>query len=93
MPSCRVPATCCTKDKTWRYVDQALEARSIREILLSGVNSVVLYYTNQKGTRSGEFMGFSEIEKVARVVTHYSAQHILIACVSEEILDLVQGDL
>ncbi len=43
------------------------------EDVLWGVNSVVLYYTNQKGTRTGEFMELSENGKVARVVANYSA--------------------
>jgi predicted ester cyclase len=42
------------------------------EDVLWGVNSVVLYYTNQKGTRTGEFMELSANGKVARVVAHYS---------------------
>src|SRR6266851_6657739 len=36
--------------------------------VLWGVNSVVLYYTNHKGTRTAEFMELSAIGKVARVV-------------------------
>jgi hypothetical protein len=32
----------------------------------------LLYYTNQKGTRTGEFMKLSAIGKVARVVANYS---------------------
>ena len=43
------------------------------EDVLWGVNSVLLYYTNQKGTRTGEFMELSAIGKVARVVANYSA--------------------
>ena len=43
------------------------------EDVLWGVNCVLLYYTNQKVTRTGEFMELSEIGKVARVVAHYSA--------------------
>jgi predicted ester cyclase len=43
------------------------------EDVLWGVNSVVLYYTSQKGTRTGEFMELSAIGKVTRVVAHYSA--------------------
>jgi len=42
------------------------------EDVLSSVNSVVLYYTNQKGTRTGEFMELSAIGKVVRVVANYS---------------------
>ena len=41
--------------------------------LLSGVNSVVLYYTNQKGTRAAEFMELSAIGKVVPVVANYGA--------------------
>jgi predicted ester cyclase len=43
------------------------------EDVLWGVNSVLLYYTNQKGTRTGEFMELSATGKVARVVANYSA--------------------
>jgi predicted ester cyclase len=39
--------------------------------VLCGVNSVVLYYTNQVGTRTGEFMELSSAGKVARVVANY----------------------
>ena len=59
------------------YFRRGLEAypelRFHLEDLLCGVNSVVLYYTNQKGTRTGEFMELSAIGKVVRVVAHYSA--------------------
>ena len=41
--------------------------------VLWGLNSVVLYYTNQKGTRTGEFMELSAIGRVTKVVAHYSA--------------------
>ena len=41
--------------------------------VLWGLNSVVFYYTNQKGTRTGEFMELSAIGRVTRVVAHYSA--------------------
>ena len=43
------------------------------ENVLWGINSVVLYYTNQKGTRTAEFMELSAIGKVARVVANYGA--------------------
>jgi predicted ester cyclase len=43
------------------------------EDVLWGVNSLLLYYTNQKGTRTGEFMDLSAIGKVGRVVANYSA--------------------
>ncbi len=41
--------------------------------VLWGLNSAVFYYTNQKGTRTGEFMELSAVGKVTRVVAHYSA--------------------
>ncbi len=44
------------------------------EDVLSGVNSVVLYYINQKGTRTAEFMELSASGKVTRVVANYSAR-------------------
>lgn len=37
-----------------------------------GVNSVVLCYANQRGTRSAEFMELSASGKVARVVANYN---------------------
>jgi SnoaL-like domain len=43
------------------------------ENVFLGISSVVLLYTNQKGTRVAEFMELSEIGKVARVVANYSA--------------------
>ena len=43
------------------------------EDVLWGMNSVVLYYANQKGTRTAEFMELSATGKVARVVAHYNA--------------------
>ena len=43
------------------------------ENVLWGLNSVVLYYTNQKGTRTAEFMELSSVGKVLRVVANYSA--------------------
>ena len=43
------------------------------ENVLWGLNSVVLYYTNQKGTHTAEFMELSPAGKVVRVVANYSA--------------------
>ena len=43
------------------------------EDVLWGINTVVLYYTNQKGTHTGEFMELSAGGKVARVVANYNA--------------------
>lgn len=41
--------------------------------VLWGINSVVLYYTNQKGTHAAEFMELSANGKVVRVAAHYSS--------------------
>ena len=43
------------------------------EDVLCGVNSVVLLYKNQKGTRTAEFLELSTSGKVGRVVANYSA--------------------
>jgi ketosteroid isomerase-like protein len=43
------------------------------ENVFLGLGSVVLVYTNQKGTHVAEFMELSEIGKVTRVVANYSA--------------------
>jgi predicted ester cyclase len=47
------------------------ELRFRLEDVLWGVNSVVLYYTNHKGTRTAEFMELSASGKVVRVVANY----------------------
>ena len=49
------------------------ELRFRLEDVLWGMNSVVLYYTNHKGTRAAEFMELSAKGKVARVVANYGA--------------------
>lgn len=38
-----------------------------------GMNSIVLYYVNQKGTHTAEFMELSADGKVLRVVANYSS--------------------
>jgi len=40
--------------------------------LMWGLNSVVLYYENQKGTKTGEFMELGRTGKVTRVVANYN---------------------
>jgi len=58
------------------YFQRGLEAfpelRFQLEEVLWGMNSVVLYYTNHKGTRSAEFMEVSARGKVVRVVANYN---------------------
>jgi predicted ester cyclase len=41
--------------------------------VLCGIDTIVLYYTNQKGSRTAEFMQLSSTGKVAKVIAHYSA--------------------
>ena len=59
------------------YFQQGLEAypelHFYLEDVLWGINSIVLNYTNQKGTRTGEFMELSASGKVVRVVANYSS--------------------
>lgn len=40
--------------------------------VMCGLSSVVLYYVNQKGTKTGEFMELNPDRKVIRVVANYS---------------------
>jgi hypothetical protein len=37
-----------------------------------GLSSIVVYYKNQKGTRTAEFIEFSNGGKIIRVVANYS---------------------
>jgi ketosteroid isomerase-like protein len=43
------------------------------EDVLWSLDSVVLYYTNQRGARTAEFMELDADGMVARVIAHYSA--------------------
>jgi ketosteroid isomerase-like protein len=64
------------RDALGRYFARGLEAYPnltfVLHDVLCGLNSVLLYYTNQKGTKTGEYM---ELDggKVVRVVANYSA--------------------
>ena len=64
------------KENLRAYFQRGLEAYPDLEFrledVLCGVNSVVLYYANQKGTRTAEFMEIAPTGKVARVVANYS---------------------
>ncbi len=40
--------------------------------IMWGLSSVVLYYVNQKGTKTGEFMEIDSKGKVVRVVANYN---------------------
>jgi predicted ester cyclase len=68
------------KENLRAYFQRGLEAypelRFHLEDVLCGVNSVVLYYRNQKDMRTAEFMELSATGKVARVVANYSAQQV-----------------
>jgi predicted ester cyclase len=58
------------------YFQRGLEAFPQLEFRLEdvlwGLNSVVLYYTNQRGTKTAEFMELSASGKVKRVVANYN---------------------
>jgi hypothetical protein len=64
------------KDALRAYFKKGLEVYpdlSFRLIdLMWGLNSVVLYYVNQKGTKTGEFMEIGRTGKVSRVVANYN---------------------
>ena len=65
------------KENLRAYFERGLEAYAELhfrlEDVLWGVNSAVLYYTNQRGTRTAEFMELSAMGKVVRVVANYNA--------------------
>jgi predicted ester cyclase len=58
------------------YFQRGLEAypelRFQLEDVLWGLDSMVLYYKNQKGSRTAEFMQVSRNGKLARIIAHYS---------------------
>jgi hypothetical protein len=68
--------TVAGKEAVCRYFARGLEAypNLTFELLdvMWGVSSVVLYYVNQKGTRTAEFMEFDGNQKVFRVVANYT---------------------
>ena len=40
--------------------------------VMFGLSSMVLYYANQKGTKTGEFMEVDAIGKIVRIVANYA---------------------
>ena len=64
------------KDALRAYFKKGLEAYPNLQFdlldVMWGLSSVVLYYVNQKGTKTGEFMEIDAHGKVARVVANYS---------------------
>jgi len=64
------------KDALRNYFKRGLEAYPNLEFTLKdmmwGLNSIVLYYINQKGTCTGEYMEISPNGKVVRVVANYN---------------------
>jgi hypothetical protein len=64
------------KEAVRSYFEKGLEAYpnlhfELLEVMW-GISSVVLYYVNQKGSKTGEFMEFDANQKVARVVANYT---------------------
>ena len=68
--------TVAGKEAVRSYFERGLEAypNLTFELLdvMWGICSVVLYYVNQKGTKTGEFMEFDANHKVVRVVANYT---------------------
>ena len=64
------------KDALRSYFKKGLDAYPNLEFTLKdimwGLNSIVLYYVNQRGTCTGEYMEVSPAGKVSRVVANYS---------------------
>ena len=72
-PDGRVAGKAALREYFQRGLEAYPELHFHLEDVLWGVNSVLLYYTNHKGTRTAEFMELSAGGKVARVVANYSA--------------------
>ena len=68
--------TVAGKEAVRGYFERGLEAYpDLKFALLDvmwGVSSILLYYVNQKGTRTGEFMELDANQKVIRVMAHYT---------------------
>ena len=64
------------KEAVRNYFEKGLQAfpNLTFELLdvMWGISSVVLYYLNQKGSKTSEFMEFDANQKVTRVVANYT---------------------
>jgi ketosteroid isomerase-like protein len=72
-PDGRVIGKANVKEYFRRGLEAYPELHFHLENVLWGVSSVLLYYTNQRGTHTAEFMELSAAGKVTRVVANYSA--------------------
>jgi len=65
------------KDALRAYFKRGLEVYPNLEFglidVMWGLSSIVLYYTNQNSTKSGEFMEIDEHGKIHRVVANYGS--------------------
>jgi hypothetical protein len=73
IPSGKVAGKANMRSYFQRGLDAYADLHFELESVFWGVDSVVLCYANQKGTRTAEFMELSATGKVARVVANYSA--------------------
>ena len=68
-----------TKDEAWDLAKHWVAAEAYPDLhfhledVLWGINSIVLYYTNQNSTHTAEFMELSSSGTVRRVLAHYGA--------------------
>ena len=72
IPNGRVTGKSSLREYFQRGLEAYPELHFDLKDVLAGLNSLVLYYTNQKGTRTAEFMDLDAGGKVTRVVAHYS---------------------
>jgi ketosteroid isomerase-like protein len=72
IPNGKVTGKPAVREYFRRGLEAYPELRFELKELLVGLSTVVLYYTNQKGTHTAEFMEVSADGKVKRVVAHYS---------------------
>src|SRR5262245_23789958 len=71
-PSGTVRGKAALRDYFKRALDAYPNLRFDLEDVMWGLKSVVLYYANQRGTMTGEFMEIDEAGKISKVVANYS---------------------
>jgi len=71
-PSGRVSGKAALRSYFERALDLYPNLRFDLVDVMWGLQSVVLYYTNQRGSKTGEYMEIGPSGKVSRVVANYS---------------------
>jgi len=71
-PSGKVVGKVALRDYFRRGLEAFPNLKFTLKDMLWGINSIVLYYENHRGTCTGEYMEISQAGKIIRVVANYS---------------------